>query len=201
MSQIPSIGVHKELLKLFEVYGKIEDSKMLDEYPCEQLYETILIKFEKIQNARVAKIKLDDYNFYGGSLHVFYAPEYETIDDLKDKLNERKEVISQKCKKYEQIGFGTLEYDMIQKKKQTLRFENKNFKGNKKKIQKKLVQNVNESTVYGPQLPEGWVKETITGNQSYDETVKEIRFQLRASQPVQQETSDEVKKRRKKIKL
>ncbi len=57
--KIPSIGVHNELVKLFGIYGKIEEHKILDEYPSscddeedDQFTETILVKFFKIQNAR-----------------------------------------------------------------------------------------------------------------------------------------------------
>lgn len=49
---IPSIGVHNELVKLFSTYGNIDEHKILDEYPCEKFCETILIKFAKIENAR-----------------------------------------------------------------------------------------------------------------------------------------------------
>ena len=43
---------------------------------------------------------MDNYNFYGGILHVCYSPEHESLDDLRDKLNERKFIVDLKCKKY-----------------------------------------------------------------------------------------------------
>jgi RNA-binding protein 48 len=52
VTNIPSIGVHNELLKLFTIYGEIVENKMLDEYPCKNFCETMLIKFLKIENAR-----------------------------------------------------------------------------------------------------------------------------------------------------
>lgn len=68
------------------------------------------ITFEKIENARRAKKFTDDKNFYGGKvsllysfdglwhylsyligiLHVSYAPEYESIDDIRKKFEQRK---------------------------------------------------------------------------------------------------------------
>ena len=99
-THIPSVGAHLELVKLFGIYGSVEEHKMLDEYPSEQFCETMLIKFQKIQNARQAKIKLDNYAFYGKNLHLFYAPEYESLSDVRDKLAERKYIVSVKCKKY-----------------------------------------------------------------------------------------------------
>jgi HEPN domain-containing protein len=51
-TNVPSLGVHNELVKLFSIYGNIEEHKMLDEYPCEKFCETILLKFAKIECAR-----------------------------------------------------------------------------------------------------------------------------------------------------
>ena len=89
-----------ELIKLFTIYGTVEEHKILHEYPSDKFHEAVLIKFLKIQNARCAKIKLDKYNFFGNSLHVCYAPEYEEIIDLREKLNERRTIVEIKCKKY-----------------------------------------------------------------------------------------------------
>ena len=52
VTKIPAIGVHLELVKLFKIYGEIEDYKILDDYPSEEFTDTILLKFTKIQNAR-----------------------------------------------------------------------------------------------------------------------------------------------------
>ena len=40
---------------------------------------------------RIAKRKMDDYVFFGNPLHVCYAPEFETLDDLEAKLLRRKQ--------------------------------------------------------------------------------------------------------------
>ena len=37
-------------------------------------------------------------SFYGGILHVCYAPEYETVDDTREKLHERRRVVARKCR-------------------------------------------------------------------------------------------------------
>jgi RNA-binding protein 48 len=52
VTKIPAIAVHLELVKLFKIYGDIEDYKILDDYPSEEFTDTILLKFSKIQNAR-----------------------------------------------------------------------------------------------------------------------------------------------------
>ena len=48
---------------------------------------------------RIAKKKLDDYSFYGGSLHVSYAPEYESVNETREKLQERRKVVAAKIRK------------------------------------------------------------------------------------------------------
>lgn len=45
--------------------------------------------YKTIQSARAAKRFLDNKSFYGGILHVCYAPEYETVDDTREKLLQR----------------------------------------------------------------------------------------------------------------
>lgn len=45
---------------------------------------------------RFAKRKMDNKSFFGGILHVFYAPEYESVDECRHKLEERRKIISRK---------------------------------------------------------------------------------------------------------
>ena len=49
---------------------------------------------------RAAKRKLDDWSFYGGVLHVCYAPEYETVQETKEKLQDRRKAIAAKVRQY-----------------------------------------------------------------------------------------------------
>ncbi|XP_069815529.1 RNA-binding protein 48 [Dendropsophus ebraccatus] len=87
---VPAIGVMKELVEQFALYGAIEEYNPLDEYPAEQFTEVYLIKFQRLQSARVAKRKLDDWSFFGGILHVCYAPEYENVQETREKLQDRR---------------------------------------------------------------------------------------------------------------
>jgi len=48
--------------------------------------------------SRVAKKKLDNKSFFGGILHVCYAPEFETVDDTREKLQERRKAIARKTR-------------------------------------------------------------------------------------------------------
>ena len=55
---------------------------------------------------RKAKRKLDNRSFFGGILHVSYAPEYESVEETREKLMNRKRVIERKinCMFKEPVG-------------------------------------------------------------------------------------------------
>ncbi|KFP23552.1 RNA-binding protein 48, partial [Colius striatus] len=91
---VPAIGVMKELVEQFALYGAIEEYHALDEYPAEQFTEVYLIKFQKLQCARVAKKKMDEQSFFGSLLHVCYAPEFETVQETREKLQDRRKYIA-----------------------------------------------------------------------------------------------------------
>ncbi|XP_074840848.1 RNA-binding protein 48 [Carettochelys insculpta] len=91
---VPALGVMKELVEQFALYGAIEEYNALDEYPAEQFTEVYLIKFQNLQNARVAKRKMDERSFFGSLLHVCYAPEFETVQETREKLQDRRKYIA-----------------------------------------------------------------------------------------------------------
>ncbi|KAM7120314.1 RNA-binding protein 48 isoform 2-T2 [Molossus nigricans] len=88
----------KELVERFALYGAIEQYNALDEYPAEDFTEVYLIKFMNLQSARTAKRKMDEQSFFGGLLHVCYAPEFETVEETRKKLQERKAYIARTAK-------------------------------------------------------------------------------------------------------
>ncbi|NXC18512.1 RBM48 protein, partial [Corythaeola cristata] len=91
---VPALGVMKELVEQFALYGAIEEYHALDEYPAEQFTEVYLIKFQKLQCARVAKKRMDERSFFGSLLHVCYAPEFETVQETREKLQDRRKYIA-----------------------------------------------------------------------------------------------------------
>lgn len=56
------------------------------------------IKFAAIDAARIAKKKLDSRSFFGKDLHVCYAPEFESVQDTRQKLQQRRQVIARKTR-------------------------------------------------------------------------------------------------------
>nr|XP_004656287.2 RNA-binding protein 48 isoform X1 [Jaculus jaculus] len=95
---VPAVGAMKDLVERFALYGAIEQYNALDEYPAEEFTEVYLIKFMKLQSARIAKRKMDEQSFFGGLLHVCYAPEFETVEETRKKLEERKVYITRNNK-------------------------------------------------------------------------------------------------------
>ena len=46
----------------------------------------------------MAKVKMDDQPFFSKQLHICYAPEYETVEETRQKLQERRKVIAKKTR-------------------------------------------------------------------------------------------------------
>ncbi|XVE85096.1 hypothetical protein DITRI_Ditri17bG0064700 [Diplodiscus trichospermus] len=92
---VPALGCGDDLFKLFATYGDVEECKPMDAEDCEQFTDVYWIKFRLISNARFAKRKLDEFVFLGNRLQVSYAPQFESLDDTKDKLEgRRREVLA-----------------------------------------------------------------------------------------------------------
>ncbi|KAL0809122.1 hypothetical protein ABMA28_012746 [Loxostege sticticalis] len=91
---VPSLNLRQEAKALFSKFGKLLQFNISKEHAAEVFTETYHAMFEKIQSARMAKRMLDMKNFYGGSLHVCYAPEFEDVNETRRKLLQRqKDVI------------------------------------------------------------------------------------------------------------
>ncbi|XP_030829991.1 uncharacterized protein LOC583571 [Strongylocentrotus purpuratus] len=100
---VPDINITDELLKLLSLYGVIEEYRTLDDdQTAEEFTKTHWIKYANIQAARVAKRKMDDHSFYGGFLHVSYAPESESIQHTREKLQQRRMDVARRLRKLAQ---------------------------------------------------------------------------------------------------
>ena len=49
---VPAVGAQQELVKVFALYGTVEEYRLLDEYPAEHFTEVFWIKYKTIQSAR-----------------------------------------------------------------------------------------------------------------------------------------------------
>ncbi|CAG8591481.1 9827_t:CDS:2 [Scutellospora calospora] len=100
VENVPALGLSKELLELFSLYGTIEEYRYLDDYPCEKFTDVYWIKFQSLNEARVAKKKVDDHSFFSSYLRVRYGPEYESIEDTRQKLQDRRNVVAIKTREH-----------------------------------------------------------------------------------------------------
>lgn len=87
---VPKLQLGEEIRKIVEPYGIIKKIHIVPDYPTEKFTEAYYVQYDRIQSARIAKRFVDGKNFYGGSLHVFYAPELETVSETKAKLLQRR---------------------------------------------------------------------------------------------------------------
>ncbi|XP_064081030.1 uncharacterized protein LOC135197821 isoform X1 [Macrobrachium nipponense] len=91
---VPAVKILEELERLCLRYGNIELFEILPDYPQPSFEEAYLLKYKNIKNARFAKVKLDGTSFYGGILHVCYAPELESLEETREKLADRRKSIA-----------------------------------------------------------------------------------------------------------
>nr|XP_033329263.1 RNA-binding protein 48-like isoform X1 [Megalopta genalis] len=96
---VPKLQLGEEVKKLFEPYGDIKKIHVVTDYPTEEFTEAYYMQYARIQSARIAKRFIDGKNFYGGSLHVFYVPEVETVAETKAKLAQRSREVTIRIKR------------------------------------------------------------------------------------------------------
>lgn len=96
VKNVPALGNVEDLIKLFALYGTIEEYRLLDEEDTAEFTDVYWIRFQDIHSARIAKRKCDDYNFIGNLLDVAYAPQFESVADMKAKLDERRRIVSRR---------------------------------------------------------------------------------------------------------
>ncbi|XP_029159203.1 uncharacterized protein LOC114931386 isoform X1 [Nylanderia fulva] len=99
---VPKIQLGVEMGKLVYPYGDVKAIQLVTEYPSEEFTETYYVHFARIQSARVAKRMIDNKNFFGGVLHVFYVPELETLAETRAKLIQRRKDVAIQIKRNQQ---------------------------------------------------------------------------------------------------
>lgn len=106
---VPQINLLKELKSEFCRYGTLqrihnvtESIKTSGNIEIEAFTDVFHVTFDKLEQARRAKKFLDAKNFYGGILHVSYAPEKETVEELRKKLDQRIREVAYRIKQNKQ---------------------------------------------------------------------------------------------------
>ncbi|KAJ8654199.1 hypothetical protein O0I10_010147 [Lichtheimia ornata] len=97
VENVPALGLVENLLKLCSSFGPVQSHRLLDDHASATNYcDVVWIQFATTAAARIAKRTLDDKPFFSNLLRVSYAPEYETVDDLRGKLQERRYSVTQR---------------------------------------------------------------------------------------------------------
>lgn len=87
---VPSLGVIDQLIRTCRKFGRVMEHRVLDEHPnATDLTDVVWVAFDTLASGRRAKQKLDDTPFFAQLLRVSYAPEYETMEDIRQKLVDR----------------------------------------------------------------------------------------------------------------
>ncbi|KAF7994697.1 hypothetical protein HCN44_004169 [Aphidius gifuensis] len=109
---VPKVNLKDDVERISAPYGVIKLIEHLPDYPSEEFTDTFHLRYERIQSARIAKRFLDGKNFFGGILHVFYAPELETIAETRQKLIQRNREVAMRIKRNQQdsINLQTNEF-------------------------------------------------------------------------------------------
>eukprot|EP00899_Mesostigma_viride_P016705 jgi/Mesvir1/25035/Mv16974-RA.1 len=100
---VPALRCVEDLIKLFALYGPIEEYRTVDEER-EPFTEVVWIKFCHVANARFAKRKMDDAPFMGALLDISYGLGHESVGDTRQKLEERVRTVARKVKETDAQG-------------------------------------------------------------------------------------------------
>lgn len=117
---VPSVNLHDDVQKLCMRYGNILSIRQVQFEDQEEFTNSFHVTFVRIQSARSVKIikhcgvleiiclyhrfakkQMDTKNFFGSILHVCYAPELETLEQTRVKLQMR---MSEVTKHINKIG-------------------------------------------------------------------------------------------------
>ncbi|CAG8520448.1 8535_t:CDS:2 [Paraglomus occultum] len=98
IENVPALRLTDKLVELVSLYGAVEEYRHLDDYPSEEFTDVYWIKFRDLKEARAAKKQLDDKVFYQSPLRVRYGPEYESIEDTRQKLQDRRNTVALKLR-------------------------------------------------------------------------------------------------------
>ncbi|KAM3186541.1 hypothetical protein ACTXT7_004112 [Hymenolepis weldensis] len=84
---VPSIDLLELLTERLQQISPVQSIRKVDYPDPEAFTDTYLVKFGTVNSARNVKRRLDDTSFYGGILHIVYAPEYESVSECRIKMH------------------------------------------------------------------------------------------------------------------
>ncbi|KAH8415898.1 hypothetical protein KR222_003299 [Zaprionus bogoriensis] len=95
---VPRINLQANIRNKLLSFGKLQacicvTSDMAKKMELEAFTDVFAVQFERLEQARRAKRQLDAKQFYGGILHISYAPERESLQELREKFVQRQREI------------------------------------------------------------------------------------------------------------
>ncbi|XP_049796820.1 RNA-binding protein 48 isoform X1 [Schistocerca nitens] len=97
---VPALGLRDEVKKLCQRYGDVAAIAPSPREDDELFTDTFHVQYVRVVSARYGKRQMDNRNFYGGLLHVCYAPEFETVAETREKLAQRRRDVAKRLKQY-----------------------------------------------------------------------------------------------------
>ncbi|XP_026841084.1 RNA-binding protein 48 [Drosophila persimilis] len=101
---VPKINLQGNLKTKLQCFGKLQSCacitpEMAAKMELEAFTDVFAVQFERLEVARRAKRQLDAKQFYGGTLHISYAPERETLQELREKLMKRSQEVANRTRR------------------------------------------------------------------------------------------------------
>lgn len=84
---VPSIDLLNPLKERIQQIESMHQFHKVTHPESEAFTETYIAKFGSVNSARNVKRRLDDSPFYGGFLHIVYAPEFESVAECRVKMH------------------------------------------------------------------------------------------------------------------
>lgn len=201
---IPALKLESEVERLVHSYGEVKAIELATEYPSEEFTDTYHIHYARIQSARVAKRIIDNKNFYGGLLHVFYVPELETVTETRAKLIQRRKEVARQIKRNQQDLTNPEVDTFVPKEQYHRRKKNPALPLTEERLKhcypgetltsicNGIPQNIDPRCVTEPGLPINWNtswSNTASGSDSLSASNQSI--EARATQPVTQKPNSD----------
>ncbi|XP_034478887.1 RNA-binding protein 48 [Drosophila innubila] len=101
---VPKVNLHTNIKNKMQCFGKLQSctcvsNELAKKMELEAFTDVFAVQFERLEQARRAKRQLDAKQFFGGILHISYAPERETPQELREKFQQRQREIAQRIKR------------------------------------------------------------------------------------------------------
>ncbi|XP_062133973.1 RNA-binding protein 48 [Drosophila sulfurigaster albostrigata] len=101
---VPKVNLHANIKNKLQGFGKLLScicvtSEMAKKMDLEAFTDVFAVHFERVEQARRAKRQLDAKQFFGGILHISYAPERETPQELREKFVQRRKEIGHRIQR------------------------------------------------------------------------------------------------------